>query len=251
MATDNRHQCEWKEVAESLQAELAAIREQQARLQHQHEVLLRQHFGKRSEKMGTPKDELRKRGDIAKQTPEERKEARDKGRAWKDELETEDVREPMPNAAAPCDECSTMPNHALPDRVSYSYELKPARIVCRRHLQGQLRCDCGCTIVTAPAPQRLYDRCQYGPQLAAHLIVSKCADAIAIERVAKQLARLGVPVAGSTLGSLFHKSAELLTPLYDRLCKVVAAEPIVQADETPIKVLEKVKSSVFAVALAP
>jgi transposase len=79
-------------------------------------------------------------------------------------------------------------------------------------------------------------------QVAAHLIVSKCADAIAIERVAKQLARLGVPVAASTLASLFHKCAELLTPLYDRLCKVVAAVPIVQADETHIKVLEKVKT---------
>jgi transposase len=249
MTTADQHQCEWKELAVAYRAELNAMRERQAeqdeklvQLQHQHEVLIRQHFGKRSEKMDTPKDELRKRGDIAKQTPEERKEARAKGRAWKDELEREDVREPMPAAMAPCEQCCTVPSHPMPDRDSYSYELKPARIVCRRHLQGKLRCDCGCTIVTAPAQQRLYDRCQYGPELAAHLIVSKCADAIAIERVAKQLARLGVPVAGSTLGSLFHKCAELMSPLYDRLCEVVAQEPIVQADETRIKVLEKGKT---------
>jgi len=53
----------------------------------------------------------------------------------------------------------------------------------------------------------------------------------AIERFAKQLARLGVPVAASTLGSLFHRCAELLTPLYDRLLALIAAQAVVQADE--------------------
>jgi len=249
MTTADQHQCVWKELATGQQSELTALRQRQteqddklAQLQHQHEVLLRQHFGKRSEKMGRPKDELRKRGDIPKQTPEERQLARDKGREWKDELETEEVREPLPQTLPPCEQCSTVPHHPLPDRVSFSYELKPARIVCRQHIQPQVRCDCSCTIATAPAAARLYDRCQYGPQLAAHLIVAKCADAIAIERVAKQLARLGVPVAASTLASLFHKCAELLTPLYDRLRELVAAESVVQADETHIKVLAKPKT---------
>lgn len=251
MTTADQHECAWQAATQRMEAELAAVREELKQLRHQHEVLLRQHFGKRSEKLASPKDALRKRGDIAKQTPEERQQTREEARAWKDALQTEEVREPLPEASAACEQCQTVPDHPLPDRVTYSYELKPARLVCVKHVQPQVRCDCGSTIVTAPAPARLYDRCQYGPQLAAHLIVSKCADAIAIERVAKQLARLGVPVAASTLASLFHKSAELLTALYKRLCELVAAEAIVQADETHIKVLDKGKTDLFAVALAP
>ena len=51
-----------------------------------------------------------------------------------------------------------------------------------------------------------------------------------------------MPVAASTLASLFHKCAELLTPLYDRLCTVLAEQEVVQADETHIKVLDKGKT---------
>jgi transposase len=249
MTTADQHQCVYRDALAALQVEFAALRARQteqeaqfAKLRHEHDVLLRQHFGKRSEKMPTPKDELRKRGDVAKQTPEERKQAREQGRAWKDELQTEEVCEPLPPLPAACEHCQTVPDHPMPDLVSRSFELRPARLVCIKHRQLRARCKCGSTFVTAPAPARLYDRCQYGPGLAAHLIVSKCSDAIAIERVAKQLARLGVPVAASTLASLFHKCAELLTPLYERLCKVVAAQQVVQADETHIKVLDKGKT---------
>ena len=86
------------------------------------------------------------------------------------------------------------------------------------------------------------DATAVGEQLCAHLIVAKCADAIAIERFSRQLGRSGVPIAASTLGSLFHRCAELLKPLYDRLLALIAAHEVVQADETRIQVQDKGKT---------
>lgn len=257
------HDCHWKaeaallrgrvveleaqvgKVAEGQNARVAELEQEVAKLaglEHRLEVLTRQVFGNKSEKMPRPIEALKKRGDVAKQTPEERKKTREEASAWKDKLLEVDIVEPLPANLAPCTECGKLPDHALPDKITFSYEEVPARIVRRRHVQPQVRCACGCIIVTAPPPRRIFDKCTYGEQLCAHLITSKCADAIAIERFARQLARLGVPVAASTLGSLFHRCAGLLKVLYDRLLAIIAAQDLVQADETRIQVQEKGKT---------
>jgi transposase len=243
------HDCAWKTEAEALRARLALLEPEAAELatklaglEHQLDVRKRQVFGKKSEKMPRPLEALKKRGDVAKQTPEERKAKREEASAWKNELLEVELLEVLPSELPTCELCHTVPEHPLPAKTTYSYEEIPARIVCRKHVQPQVRCECGSCIVTAPAPRRIFDKCQYGEKLCAHLITAKCADAIAIERFARQLARLGVPVAASTLGSLFHRCAELLTPLYDRLLALIAAQAVVQADETRIQVQAKGKT---------
>jgi transposase len=80
------------------------------------------------------------------------------------------------------------------------------------------------------------DKTQYGPGLLAHTIVSKCADSLPLYRQAKQYRRMGVPISRSTLTDLFHRGAELLAPLSRRLEQLVPEQPVVQADETVIKV---------------
>lgn len=227
-----QHHCEWRAEIEARDARIAKLEDELANLK-------RTVFGIKSEKMPRPNEALKKRGDIAKPTPEERTARRKQGQAWKDDLPEVDHVEVLPAELPPCKACDTPPAHPLPPRISFSYEEIPARIVKRRHVQPQVRCKCGQTIVTAAAPRRIFDKCQYGPELCAHLITAKCADAIAIERFARQLARIGVPVPASTLGNLFHRCAELLKPLYARLLAIIAAQAVVQADETRIQVQEK------------
>jgi len=102
-------------------------------------------------------------------------------------------------------------------------------------------CRCGETIVTAPLPPQVTDGAEYGPGLHAHVAVTKCADAVPLYRQAKQLARAGVSVGRSTLGDLFHRSAEVLAPIHARLLELVAESEHVSADETPQPVQEKEK----------
>lgn len=62
----------------------------------------------------------------------------------------------------------------------------------------------------------------------------KCADSVPLYRLAKQYERLGIPMARSSLTSIFHSDAKRLAPLTARLLELVAGFEIVQADETPI-----------------
>ena len=201
------HQCEWKQVAEELQGQLA-------RQQEELDALKRRLYGKKSEKLPRPDDALRKRGDILPPDPEELRKRREDGRRWKDDLPVIDMVQALPAELAACELCGDVPHHPLPPKVSYTIELVPARIVRHRHVQPQVRCDCGHCIVCAPPPPRVGDKAQYGPRLASALIAAKCLDAVAIERYAKQLRRMDVPISPKTLNDLFHSAARQLVRLY-------------------------------------
>jgi transposase len=51
----------------------------------------------------------------------------------------------------------------------------------------------------------------------------------------KQFARIGIPVARSTMNELFHRGATLLSPIAERILERVAQSEIVFADETSLK----------------
>jgi transposase len=112
------------------------------------------------------------------------------------------------------------------------------------HIQEKLRCRCGETILTADGAPKVFDKARYGPGFMAHLAVAKCADAIPLHRLAKQFRRSGVPLNRSTLVDLFHRSAEILAPLSNRLLEHVAQNEIVQADETTLRVQARRKTRV-------
>jgi len=60
-------------------------------------------------------------------------------------------------------------------------------------------------------------------------------------RQAKAMARAGAKVSRSTLGDLFHRSAEVLAPIHERLLELVAKARHVSADETPLPVQDDEK----------
>lgn len=111
----------------------------------------------------------------------------------------------------------------------------PGYFIRRRHIQEVVACKCGKHIARAEAPLRVFDRTQYGPGLIAYLIVSKCGDVMPTYRAEKHFARLGVPIARSTLGDLIHRAAEVLAPIYDALLARIVADPHCQADETSFR----------------
>ncbi len=125
---------------------------------------------------------------------------------------------------------------------TYLYEYVPARFERQVHVQETLACRCGEGLVTADGPRRVVDKCQYGPGLLAHVVTAKCADSIPLYRQAKALARAGVPINRTTLGDLFHTTADVLAPLAARILQRVRDAQLVRADETPIRVLAEEKT---------
>jgi transposase len=264
------HRCEWREKAERLEADLAhaaravgaaekliALQAEQLRakdetlatmgeqltsVQATVEKLQRHVFGKRSEKMPPVREAIR---DPARAEQERiaalqtRRENAEKNR----QLVTRRVEHKVRDEQKVCPKCGGHNFTKLGDgKMTEVYELVPAHIERQLHVQEKLRCSCGETIITADAPAKVFDKTRFGPTFMAQVAVSKCADSLPLYRQAKAYRRAGVQVNDSTLGDLFHRTAEIVEPLYQRLLRLAAEMEIVLADETTIRVQAKGKT---------
>jgi transposase len=216
---------------EALEGKLAAAT---AALQ----ALERRTLGPKSEKMPPVGDELRQK--ESEEEAEARRlralERRRERQALRDKMQRDTVIHHVDDEDKLCPECGGIADSPLGDgKRTTMFEYVPGYFVRQEHVQEKLACRCHQHIVTAPPPVRALDKSIYGPGFIAHLMVMKCADSIPLYRLAKQYQRLGIPMSRSTLTDLFHRAADKLAPLYQRLLALVANAEIVQADETSMK----------------
>jgi transposase len=102
-------------------------------------------------------------------------------------------------------------------------------------VQEVLRCGCGDYVVTAPGAPKVLEKGRYGASFLAHLAVAKCADHLPLYRLEKDFKRQGFPLARSTMNELLHRASEITRPLSQRLMKLIRERPVVQADETRLR----------------
>src|SRR5262252_2436723 len=154
-------------------------------------------------------------------------------------LETIRIEHKVPDAERSCPKCGSDTLSALGEgRTTVVYEFMPAKLVRVEHVQEVLRCRCGGHVVTAPGAPKVIEQGRYGASFLAHLVVAKCVDSIPIYRLEKDFKRQGVPVSRSTMNELFHRAAAILQPLSNRLLDTIRTRPIVQADETRLRMLD-------------
>jgi transposase len=248
MVPPGDHDCDWKEYALKLQQQLADVakefEEKQRQQQEQLDALKKKVFGKSSEKM-PPMDREVRRGKA--KDPEQRQRARRANAELRAKrLETETVNVSVPADERHCPKCAGEEFSALgSDKPSSVTEYVPGYFRKRTFLREKLVCSCGQHIVTAPVPDKVFDRTQYGPGFMAHLVVCKCCDSLPFYRLEKQFKRLGVPIARSTMTELFHRVGELLAPLAQRILALIAASDVVFADETPEPVQDGSKAYIW------
>jgi transposase len=242
MGGGGEHRCEWRDRAEALDEELRELRGQLVSMQGTIEKLQRHVFGRRSEKMPRVSDEIRD-ASGAEAAREAELEKRRENAAKKRALPSRRVEHKVPEEKKVCPKCGGHDFSPLGEgKVTELYELVPSRVERQLHIQEKLRCRCGETILTADTPPKVFDKTRFGPTFMAQVVVSKCADSIPLYRQAKAYRRAGVPVDDSTLGDLFHRTAETAAPLYTRLLEFVPELEIVLADETTMRVLAKKKT---------
>jgi len=229
--SDDEHDCGWKSYAEQLQAQLKQVLETQQAQQAEVDALKRQLLGKKSEKM-PPMDREVRRGSVP--DPEAARQARRANaelRAKK--LETEVVELPVPKEDRRCPKCGGDEFSAIGDgKPSSIVEYVPGYFRKRLFRREKLACLCGQHVITAPVPDKVFDKTQYGPGFMAHLVVSKCCDGIPLYRLEKQFHRLGIPMARSTMTHLFQRVGSSVRIIARRILAMVAARDIVLADET-------------------
>ena len=122
--------------------------------------------------------------------------------------------------------------------VSEQLERIPASYKVIRHVRPKFACAAGCDrVVEAPAPARPIEFGLPGPNLLAHVLVSKYSDHQPLYRQSEIYAREGIDLDRSTLAGWVGAASELLTPLADEIRKHVMAASKIHADDTPIPVL--------------
>jgi transposase len=202
--------------------------------------LKRQVLGPKSEKLPRVSDELKKE---SPRDPDEAKRARQaRAAARKAKLQQQTTIHTVPKAQRQCPQCGSTNLKPLGSgKESVVYEYVPAHFIAHKHVRETLACPCGGHVVTAEGPPKWVEKSQYAPSFVASVITSKCADSTPLYRLEKELSRIGVPVARSTLGDLFHRAAVHLEPLVRRMEQLVREAAIVRADETSKRVMAEKK----------
>jgi transposase len=95
--------------------------------------------------------------------------------------------------------------------------------------------------VIAPLPVFPIEKGIAGPGLLAQIMIDKFVDHLPIYRQIERFKREGIKIPSSTINGWQEAVCNLLWPLYENLKRRVLQQGYLQADETPIQVLDKTK----------
>jgi len=96
-------------------------------------------------------------------------------------------------------------------------------------------------VIIAQLPSRIIPKGIPGPGLISHILVSKFLDHLPIYRIRRQLKRMGVDIAESTINDWIKAIVELLKPLYNLQVKRILDRDYLMVDETTLRVLDSLK----------
>jgi len=94
-------------------------------------------------------------------------------------------------------------------------------------------------MVQEPAPSRPIPRSMAGPSLLAFILVSKFDDHVPLYRLNEIFARMGADIPDTTMVDWCGGAMKALSPLIEKIEADVMSSPILHADDTPIRVLDR------------
>jgi transposase len=130
------------------------------------------------------------------------------------------------------------------EEITEELEYKPGSLYVNRYIRPKYARADGEGIVIGMLPSRPIEKGMAGPGLLAHIMISKFVDHLPIYRQRKQFLRQGVDLPETTVYGWVKASCDLLLPLYEVQKKRILASDYLMVDETPIRVLDPMKSGV-------
>ena len=129
-------------------------------------------------------------------------------------------------------------------QITETLEYTPASLVLRRTIRPKYADpkEESKGVLMASLPARPIDKCIAEPSLLSHILVSKFVDHLPYYRQIRMFKReFDWQVSASTINDWMAACCTLMEPLYEKLKEKVLASGYIQADESPIKVLDKEK----------
>ena len=127
------------------------------------------------------------------------------------------------------------------EEITEELERIPGKLFVRQYVRPKYARTNGEGVVIADLPARPIDKGIAGPGLLAQIVIDKYTDHLPIHRQIQRFEREGIKLSSSTLTDWISGTCSLLEPLYEELKRQVLRQDYLQADETPIKVLDKDK----------
>lgn len=127
------------------------------------------------------------------------------------------------------------------EEITEELELIEAKLYVKQYVRPKYARPQQQGILIAELPARPIDKGIAGPGLLAQIVIDKYIDHLPLYRQMERFKRAGILLPDSTLGGWVSAVCKLITPLYEAHKRAVLQLGYLQADETPIKVLDKNK----------
>ena len=154
-----------------------------------------------------------------------------------DNLDIHTIIHEPPSITCECGCQMTQMGQDVQDKLGF----KPKQFYRERHVYPKYICrNAECNrekLVQAKTDAQIIDKSVATPALLAHVLISKYADHLPLYRQSLIYQRSGVYLSDSTLADWVGRCGVQLGFLVNRLIKLILTQPIVHADETPVKIL--------------
>ena len=154
-----------------------------------------------------------------------------------DNLDIHTIIHEPPSTTCECGCQMTQIGQDVQDKLGF----KPKQFYRERHVYPKYICrNAECNrekLVQAKTDAQIIDKSVATPELLAHILISKYADHLPLYRQSLIYQRSGVYLSDSTLADWVGRCGVQLVFLVNRLRQMILTQPILHADETPVKVL--------------
>ena len=230
---------------------IAALAEDNQELHGRIDFLLRQLFGKKSERLDPNQLPLFHLEENTAPAPPEEDDApkaqakpKRKGHGRKpfpDNLPRKRVEHDVTPEEKICPECGTEKKRFGED-TSEQLDYIPASLYVIEHVRPKYACPCCQEHVSQAAkPAQPIEKGSAGPGLIAHVLTSKYCDHLPLYRQERILKRHGVDISRKTLCGWTLQSAALLAPVVFAMTDEVLKSRVIHTDDTPVQVQDKEK----------
>jgi transposase len=209
-----------------LEAELAALQEQ---LDRRNQEL----YGRSTERR--PLNTVKPAG-SGKKKP--RKGRKGHGPTAQPELARIEVKSKLTDDQLECGVCGGQlkPISTMAEKAQL-VALEKRKVVLEQHIRLMYRCDCGECLKTAPGPLKLIPGGRYALSFTVHVAYQKYFAHLPLERQAKMFKHEGLSVSAAALCDQLDALAAALANTYEAVWRIIQAEKVLRADETPWAVL--------------
>jgi transposase len=166
------------------------------------------------------------------------------------DLPRETVVHDIDDADKVCDCCGN-DLHLMGEDKSEKLEFIPAQVKVIEHIRLKYSCrDCeqnntGVGIKTAPLPLSPIPKSIATPSLLSQVITSKYQYALPLYRQESLFKQYGIALNRKTLSAWMIRSSQSLMPVYERLKTIQLQQGVINADETPVKVIHEDKTHCY------